>query len=47
VVLLGNEIGTRRINAVVDLDHVDAWLDALRDSQGVTVTHLPGYVFPF
>jgi transmembrane sensor len=44
VVLLGSEIGNRRINAVVDLDHIDVWLDALQDSQGVTVTRLPGFV---
>jgi transmembrane sensor len=44
VVLLGGEIGTRRINAVVDLDHIDTWLDALQDSQGVKVTRLPGFV---
>jgi transmembrane sensor len=44
VVLLGGEIADRRINAVVDLDHIDAWLDALQDSQGVRVTHLPGVV---
>jgi transmembrane sensor len=43
VVLLGGEIGVRRINAVVDLDHIDAWLDALQDSQGVRVTRLPGF----
>jgi transmembrane sensor len=44
VVLLGGEIADRRVNAVVDLDHIDAWLDALQDSQGVRVTHLPGIV---
>jgi transmembrane sensor len=44
VVLLGGEIAERRVNAVVDLDHIDAWLDALQDSQGVRVTHLPGVV---
>jgi transmembrane sensor len=44
VVLLGGEIGARRINAVVDLDHIDAWLDALQDSQGVRVARLPGFV---
>jgi transmembrane sensor len=44
VVLLGGEIGAQRINAVVDLDHIDAWLDALQDSQGVKVAHLPGFV---
>jgi transmembrane sensor len=44
VVLLGGEIADRRVNAVVDLDHIDAWLDALQDSQGVRVTHLPGVV---
>jgi transmembrane sensor len=47
VVLFGSEIGNRRVNAVVDVDHVDAWLDALQESQGVTVTRLPGYVFLF
>lgn len=44
VVLLGGETGNRRVNAVIDLDHVDAWLDALRDSQRVTVVRLPGVV---
>jgi transmembrane sensor len=44
VVLLGGETGNRRVNAVIDLDHIDAWLDALRDSQGVTVVRLPGFV---
>jgi transmembrane sensor len=44
VVLLGGEIADRRINAVVDLDHIDAWLDALQDSQGVRVARLPGFV---
>jgi transmembrane sensor len=44
VVLLSGETGNRRINAVVDLDHIDTWLDALQDSQGVTVTRLPGFV---
>jgi transmembrane sensor len=44
VVLLGGETGNRRVNAVIDLDHIHAWLDALRDSQGVTVVRLPGFV---
>jgi transmembrane sensor len=47
VVVLGSEIGNRRINAVVDLDHIDAWLAALQDSQGVTVTRVPGFVLLF
>jgi transmembrane sensor len=44
VVLLGSEVGSRRINAVVDLDRIDVWLDALQDSQDLTVTRLPGLV---
>jgi len=44
VVLVGGETGNRRVNAVIDLDHIDVWLDALRDSQGVTVVRLPGFV---
>ncbi|UFZ05716.1 FecR domain-containing protein [Bradyrhizobium ontarionense] len=47
VILLGSEIGKRRVGGVVDLDYVDAWLDALRVSQGVRVMHLPGYVVLF
>jgi transmembrane sensor len=47
VVLLGSEIASRRINAVVDLEHIDDWLDALRDSQSVSVTRLPGFVVLF
>jgi transmembrane sensor len=47
VVVLGSEIGNRRINALVDLDHIDAWLAALQDSQGVTVTRVPGFVLLF
>jgi transmembrane sensor len=47
VVLLGGELANRRINAVVDLEHIDDWLDALRDSQSVKVTRLPGFVVLF
>ena len=47
VVLLGNELASRRVNAVVDLEHIDDWLDALRDSQSVKVTRLPGFVVLF
>jgi transmembrane sensor len=44
VLLLGGETANRRINAVIDLDHIDTWIDALQDSQGVTVVRLPGFV---
>ena len=47
VVLLGSELASRRVNAVVDLEHIDDWLDALRDSQSVKVTRLPGFVVLF
>jgi transmembrane sensor len=47
VVLLGSELAGRRVNAVVDLEHIDDWLDALRDSQSVKVTRLPGFVVLF
>jgi transmembrane sensor len=47
LVLLGSEIAGRRVNAVVDLEHIDDWLDALRDSQSVKVTRLPGFVVLF
>jgi transmembrane sensor len=47
VVLLDSEIGSRRVNAVVDLEHIDDWLDALRDSQSVKVARLPGFVLLF
>jgi transmembrane sensor len=47
LVLLGEEIASRRVNAVVDLEHIDEWLDALRDSQSVRVTRLPGFVILF
>jgi transmembrane sensor len=44
LLLLGSEVGQRRVNAVIDLEHIDDWLNALHESQRVSVTRLPGLV---
>lgn len=44
VLLLGDRVGDHRVNAVIDLGHTDAWLEALRDSQKLHLARLPGYV---
>lgn len=40
IVLLNGEAANRRINAVVDLERIDSWLDALETSQKLTVRRL-------
>jgi transmembrane sensor len=44
LLLLGGDVAQRRVNAVIDLDHIDDWLNALHESQHVSVTRLPGLV---
>lgn len=44
IVLLGRGVSEKRVNAVVVLDQTDGWLRTLEQTQGVTVTHLPGAV---
>ncbi|SFF82593.1 FecR family protein [Novosphingobium sp. CF614] len=39
-VLLNGEAGQRRINAVIDLERTDSWLDVLASSQGLKLNRL-------
>jgi transmembrane sensor len=32
LVLLRAEVGSRRVNAVIDLEHIEDWLNALHES---------------
>lgn len=38
ILLLNGEASERRINAVIDLGHIDSWLTALASSQGLRLT---------
>ncbi|WP_428152516.1 FecR family protein [Brevundimonas sp.] len=37
IVVTSRALAARRVNAVVQFDHVDAWLDALNETRGVSV----------
>ena len=39
IVVTSRTLAARRVNAVVQFDHVDAWLDALNETRGVSVRH--------
>lgn len=45
MILLGDDLAKRRVNAVVDLDHIDIWLSALARSQDIRIRKIPGFVF--
>ncbi|WP_296615418.1 FecR domain-containing protein [Sphingomonas sp.] len=44
LILVDRQAAQRRVNAVIDLARVDAWLDALHRSQNVAVHRVPGVV---
>jgi transmembrane sensor len=44
VVLLNRQASDKRVNAVVDLTRTDQWLQALEQSEKVTITRLPGVI---
>jgi len=39
IIVTSRTLAARRVNAVVQFDHVDAWLDALNETKGVSVRH--------
>lgn len=39
IIVTSNALAARRVNAVVQFDHIDAWLDALGETEGVSVRH--------
>jgi transmembrane sensor len=45
IILANSEAAKRRVNAVVDLDHIDDWVAALTRSQGVKARYFAGVVF--
>jgi len=45
VILLGDRLARREINVAIDLDHIDAWLDALKDSLPVGVSRVGPFVW--
>ncbi len=40
IVVTSHRLAARRVNAVVQLDHIDAWLEALNETDGVAVRRL-------
>ncbi|MBO9601858.1 MAG: FecR domain-containing protein [Novosphingobium sp.] len=41
IVLMGGELGSRRVTAILDLDHLDGGLDALATTGNLRITRLP------
>lgn len=44
VMLLNRDVRLKRVNAIIDLERSDYWLSALEQSEGVSVTRLPGMI---
>lgn len=42
VLLLNNEVGRKRLSAVIDLDHIDHWLTGLAQTKAARLTRLGG-----
>jgi transmembrane sensor len=40
IIVSGDAAGARRLNAVIDLKHIDQWLSALDESQPIEIRHL-------
>ncbi|MCK9609548.1 MAG: FecR family protein [Methylomonas sp.] len=43
--LLDSELGEREVNAAIDIQHIDAWLDALQQTLPIEVIHAGPWVF--
>lgn len=45
IVMLNGTVGSRRLSASIEIDHIDEWLNALRQTQGVGIRRFAGYTF--
>jgi transmembrane sensor len=45
ILLLRGSIGRQRLSASIELNHIEEWLDALKETSGVRITRVGNYTF--